>query len=142
MAVGIVSKMSNLRLIRSPHISHAEYADAAIIRASSETIFLAGVRPLDDQGVVVAPGDIEAQTRKALENMDVVLSRCGVALDDVAFLRIIVAASRSEDLSLAWTVVRKHFGIHQVPATLQGVSVLVYPGQLVEIEPVAARGPR
>ncbi|WP_082467445.1 RidA family protein [Leifsonia sp. Leaf264] len=134
--------MNTLRLIRLSDLSHAEYADASIVRTDSETVFLAGVCPLDAQGAVVALGDIAEQTRRALHNMDVILERCRVALDDVAFLRILVATDRSEDLGLAWNVVREHFGSHEVPATLQGVSVLGYPGQLVELEPIATRSPR
>lgn len=131
-----------MSLIRLPRTTHAEYADASAVRANSETLFLAGVCPLDAQGTVVAPGDIGEQTRQALQNMDVVLERCHVALEDVAFLRILVVTDRSEDLGSAWSAVREHFGSHEVPATLQGVSVLGYPGQLVELEPVAAREPR
>ena len=74
--------------------------------------------------------------------MDAVLARCQVSLEDVAFLRVLVAADRPESLGVAWTVVREHFGSHDVPATLHGVSVLGYPDQLVEIEPIAARWPR
>lgn len=133
--------MTNLRLTRSPRLNHAEYADASIVRADQEVIFLAGACPLDADGLVVAPGDIAAQTRKALNNMDEVLSHCRVSLEDVAFLRVLVVASEPEGLGRAWRVVREHFGDHEVPATLQGVSVLGYPEQLVELEPVAVREP-
>ncbi|BDV32316.1 enamine deaminase RidA [Microbacterium terricola] len=128
-------------MVRVPSLAHAEYADASIVGAGSEVILLAGVCQLDEDGVVVSPGDVAAQTRAALENMDAVLRRCGAALEDVAFLRILVATDEPNDLGLAWTVVREHFGRHEVPATLQGVSVLGYPNQLVEIEPIATRSP-
>jgi enamine deaminase RidA (YjgF/YER057c/UK114 family) len=38
----------------------------------------------------------------------------------------------------AWAVIREAFGTHHVPSTLQGVTVLGCPDQLVEIEAVAA----
>ena len=131
--------MGSVQLIHSARLKHAEYADAAVIPAGNEIIFLAGACPLDDEGGTVAPGDVAAQTHKALENMDVVLSESGASLVDVAFLRVLVATDRNEDLGLAWAAVRQHFGTHQVPGTLYGVTVLGYPGQLVEIEPVAVR---
>ncbi|GAA0965304.1 RidA family protein [Frigoribacterium faeni] len=134
--------MTNVRLIRSPLLNHAEYADAAIVPADQEVIFLSGACPLDRNGLVVARDDIAAQTRQALANMDEVLSRCRVGLEDVAFLRVLVVATEPEQLGAAWVVVREHFGDHEVPVTLQGVPVLGYPGQLVEIEPIAARSPR
>lgn len=133
--------VSNLRFIRLPSSVHAEYSDAAIVKADSEVIFLAGACPLDEDGVVVSAGDVAAQAKKALENMDAVLGRCGVDLEDVAFLRILVATDEPNQLGVAWTVVREHFGSHEVPATLQGVTVLGYPNQLVEIEPIATRAP-
>lgn len=137
-----VEVVTELRLIRSPRLSHAEYADAAIIRANHEVIYMAGACPLGSDGRVVAPGDIAAQTRQALFNMAEVLSACHVDLEDVAFLRVLVVATKPEHLGGAWTVVREYFGEHLVPATLQGVPVLGYPEQLVEIEPIAARLPR
>lgn len=140
--LGIVVAMTDLRLIRSPRLKHAEYADAAIFRANQEIIYMAGLCPLDGDGHVIAPGDIAAQARQALSNMDEVLNRCGVDVEDVAFLRVLVVASEPEHLGAAWTVVRDHFGDHDVPATLQGVPVLGYPEQLVEIEPIAVRAPR
>jgi enamine deaminase RidA (YjgF/YER057c/UK114 family) len=134
--------MSNLRLVRSANLRHADYADAAVVPGDSEVLFLAGACPLDADGAVVGLGDVAAQTRKALENMDEALRQCEALLEDVAFIRVLVASDRSEDLGAAWAVVREHFGAHEVPGTLQGVTVLGYSGQLVEIEPVAARGPR
>ena len=35
---------------------------------------------------------------------------------------------------------KRHFGDHDAPSTLLGVSVLGYPDQLVEVEAVAAVG--
>lgn len=131
--------MNAVRLIRSPSLKHAEYADASVVPAGAEIIFLAGACPLDDIGNTVAPGDIAIQTAKALQNMDVALAASGASRDDVAFVRVLVATHASEDLGVAWAAVRHHFGAHQVPATLQGVTVLGYPGQLVEIEPIAVR---
>ncbi|MCG7414848.1 MULTISPECIES: RidA family protein [Microbacterium] len=133
--------MTDLRMIRSPRLNHAEYADAAIVRTNQEVVFMAGLCPLDGGGQVVARGNIAAQTRQALANMDEVLSRCRVELEDVAFLRVLVVATAPEHLGTAWTEVRDHFGDHDVPSTLQGVSVLGYSGQLVEIEPIAVRSP-
>jgi hypothetical protein len=46
-------------------------------------------------------------------------------------------SSQRQDLVTAWKV-RDSFGEHDVPSTLMGVTVLGYPGQLVETEAVAA----
>jgi enamine deaminase RidA (YjgF/YER057c/UK114 family) len=134
--------MSSIRSIRSPGLRHADYADAAVIPAGFELVTLAGCCPLDADGATVAPGDIAAQTRAALGNLDAVLRECDADLADIAFIRVLVATTDRDDLATAWTVVRERFGAHEPPGTLQGVTVLGYPDQLVEIEAVAARPTR
>jgi enamine deaminase RidA (YjgF/YER057c/UK114 family) len=51
---------------------------------------------------------------------------------------VYVATQRQEDLLAAWEIVSRHFGAHDVPSTLLGVSVLGYRDQLVEVEAIAA----
>lgn len=51
---------------------------------------------------------------------------------------VYVAGQDSDDLVAAWDVVSRHFGAHDVPSTLLGVTVLGYRDQLVEVEAVAA----
>ena len=126
-----------VNLIRSTRLfPGAPYAYAA--RASQgELIFTAGACPLDEQGQVVAPGDITAQTRQALANLRTALEESGAAIADVLKTTVYVASSDRGDLVTAWNEVAGFFGGHDVPSTLLGVAVLGYPGQLVEIEAIA-----
>ena len=67
------------------------------------------------------------------------LSRAaGAELADVVKTTVYVASTTRADLVTAWQVVRDWFGDHDPPSTLLGVTVLGYPGQLVEVEAVAA----
>jgi len=66
------------------------------------------------------------------------LRAAGASIEDVVSTRVLVASSRQADLVAAWQVVRDAFGVHDVPSTLLGVTVLGYDDQLVEIEAVAA----
>ncbi|HUZ51289.1 MAG TPA: RidA family protein [Streptosporangiaceae bacterium] len=113
------------------------YAYAATAR-KADLVFTAGACPLDDQGHVVAPGDIAAQTRQALDNLRVVLEECGATLRDVLKTTVYVASGDRGDLVAAWTEVASAFGDHDAPSTLLGVAMLGYPDQLVEIEAIAA----
>ncbi len=70
--------------------------------------------------------------------METVLADCDLCITDVASIRILVPTQLREDLVAAWGVFRDHFGDHDVPATLQGVTVLGYVDQLVEVEVIAA----
>jgi enamine deaminase RidA (YjgF/YER057c/UK114 family) len=85
----------------------------------------------------VAPGDIAGQAEQAMANLRAALRAAGTDLDDVLKTTVYVATTRRDDLVTAWEVVRRHFGDHDAPSTLLGVSVLGYPDQLVEVEAVA-----
>ncbi|WP_458111289.1 Rid family hydrolase [Arthrobacter sp. R1-13] len=124
-------------LIRSDKLATvAQYAYAATAPIEARYIFLAGACPLNDDGSTA--GDYTAQAQKAVENMCVTLDDAGAAIEDVISTRVLVASTDRDDLAAAWNVVRAAFGDHDVPSTLMGVTVLGYPGQLVEIEAVAA----
>lgn len=124
-------------LVRSsrlyPGVPYA-YAAAA---PGTGLIFTAGACPLDEQGHVVAPGDIAGQMRQALGNLQVTLEESGARLSDVLKTTVFVSSPRREDLVTAWNVVAAVFGDHDAPSTLLGVATLGYEGQLVEIEAVA-----
>lgn len=130
---------SAVTLIRSSALAaRAQYAYAATAPANARLIFLAGSCPLDADGTTVGVGDYAAQTRKCLESMREALVAAGAEITDVISTRVLVASTQRADLVTAWSVVRDTFGVHDVPSTLLGVTVLGYDDQLVEIEAVAA----
>jgi enamine deaminase RidA (YjgF/YER057c/UK114 family) len=125
------------QLVRSPRLfSGTPYAYAAIV-PNTGLIITAGACPLDDQGRVVAPGDIALQTRKALDNLRIALEDSGAAMCDVLKTTIFVSSSSRDDLNVAWNEVAGGFGDYDPPSTLLGVTTLRYPDQLVEIEAIA-----
>jgi len=131
-----------VHLVRSTRLfPGAPYAYAAKA-GQYDLIFTAGACPLDEQGQVVAIADLRAQTRQALANLRTALAESGAATQDVLKTTVYVASSDRGDLVAAWDEVAGFFGDHDAPSTLLGVAVLGYPGQLVEIEAVAATSPR
>jgi enamine deaminase RidA (YjgF/YER057c/UK114 family) len=112
--------------------SRATYAYAAVARGVSRLIFTAGACPLDEDGVIVAVGDVAAQTERVMTNLRIVLQAAEADLTDVVKSTVYVASQRREDLLAAWGVVRRHFGDHDAPSTLLGVAVLGYQHQLVQ----------
>lgn len=113
------------------------YADVSYdyFRTAGDLIFTAGACPLDESGEVVAPGDLETQALRAVENLVVVLAAAGADPDALLKTTIYVASSDRADLVRVWQAMAPHLG--RAPSTLLGVAVLGYPGQLVEIEAVA-----
>lgn len=118
--------------------SQVPYAYAAVVPPATRLVLTAGACPLDAAGDVVAPGDLAAQTSRAMDNLEAALSAAGAELGGVVKTTVYVASSRREDLVAAWQVVRARFGEHDPPSTLLGVAALGYPDQLVEVEAVAS----
>ena len=111
------------------------YAHAAV--TSGRLVFAAGAVPLDRDGKVVGRGDFAAQARQALDNLRVQLAAAGAAPADVVKTTVYVVATTMEELDLVWDVVLASDFV-AAPSTLLGVTVLGYPGQLVEVEAIAA----
>jgi enamine deaminase RidA (YjgF/YER057c/UK114 family) len=133
----MMGAMTRVRLLRSDTLSDSvPYAYAAEVDG---LVFTAGACPLDDDGEVVAVGDVGAQAARVMENLGSALRAAGCALDDVLKTTVYVASGDRGDLVAAWQVVRAAFGEHDAPSTLLGVAVLGYPDQLVEVEAVAVR---
>ena len=128
-----------ITLVRSDGLTGAApYAYAAMPPAGARLVFTAGACPLDEEGATVAPGDVAAQAEQVMANLRTALQAAGADLGDVLKTTVYVATTRREDLVAAWDVVHRHFGDHDAPSTLLGVSVLGYPDQLIEVEAVAA----
>lgn len=129
-----------IQLVRSERLfADVPYAYAAIAEPGA-LVFTAGACPLDEDGVIVAPGDAGLQARQAIANLGEALKAAGSSLSGVLKTTVYVASSDRGDLVTAWEVIRNAFGDHDPPSTLLGVAILGYTGQVVEIEAVAVVG--
>ncbi len=127
-----------VELIRPPRLASAPYAYAAVARDCARLVFAAGACPLDESGAVVPVGDVGGQAEQAMSNLRAALEAAGASLEDVVKTTVYVASGDRSDLLAAWEVVSRHFGDHDAPSTLVGVSVLGCTNQLVEVEAIAA----
>jgi enamine deaminase RidA (YjgF/YER057c/UK114 family) len=129
-----------IQLVRSERLfDDVPYAYAAVAQPGA-LVFTAGACPLDEDGILVAPGDVGLQARQAVANLSEALEASGSSLSEVLKTTVYVASSDRGDLVTAWEVIRNAFGDHDPPSTLLGVAVLGYTGQLVEIEAIAVAG--
>ncbi len=115
---------------------HAPYEYGAVAPAGA-LLFTAGACPLDEEGKIVGTGDPATQARVSLENLIVVLDGYGARPEDLVKTTVYVVGDR-QDLVAVWKVVADGLAPSRPPSTLLGVSALGYPGQLVEIEGIAA----
>jgi enamine deaminase RidA (YjgF/YER057c/UK114 family) len=126
-----------MRLVRVPTLyDGVEYAYAAVTPPAA-LVFTAGACPLDERGATVGVGDVRAQARQCMANLETALAAAGAGLHDVLKTTVYVAADERTDLAAAWEEIRTAFGGHDAPGTLLGVTVLGYADQLVEVEAVA-----
>jgi enamine deaminase RidA (YjgF/YER057c/UK114 family) len=133
-----MEKGRHVRLVRAPKLAESvPYAYAAVATGCTRLVFTAGACPLDQAGKVTARS-VRGQAEQAVANLLVALEASGARVEDVVKTTIYVASPDRADLQAAWDVVRSRFGGHDAPSTLLGVSVLGWPGQLVEVEAIAA----
>ncbi|HJP34727.1 MAG TPA: RidA family protein [Gammaproteobacteria bacterium] len=105
-----------------------------------DTIYVSGQVALDDEGKVVGPGDIVAQTRQAVRNIESILASQGATLRDVVKITVFIA-NRTPGFVMAYDNTLGEFFPEDCPAsTLVEVKSLVLRELLVEIESVAVIG--
>lgn len=100
------------------------------------TIYISGQCSHDMQGTFIGEGDLEAQTRQSLENLDRVLAGFGVTRSNIAEMEIFLT-NPQEHFQPCVALFKEYVGDHRPAATLVGVSGLAFPQQLIEIRAVA-----
>jgi 2-iminobutanoate/2-iminopropanoate deaminase len=102
----------------------------------SEMLFIAGCISIDENGNVVAPGDVAAQTHQVMKNFEAVVRAAGMTMANVVKITNYLVDVRDYP---EVAKVRQQYLAEPYPAsTMVQVSGLLYPGLLVEIEGIAA----
>ena len=112
-------------------ISH--YTDAVVF---GEVIYVSGCIGADVSGMIVAPDDVVAQARQALENMGAILAAAGTGFENV--LKVTVYVTSMADRVPINAVRQEFFGQARPASTLVEVSALARPDAKVEVEAIAA----
>jgi len=100
-----------------------------------DTVYVSGTVAWGDDGKLVGPGDVYAQAKQAIRNVEAALMKAGASLGDVVRTRIYVT-----DISRLDEAARAHgeaFGEIRPASTMVEVSALAEPEMLVEIEAIA-----
>ena len=113
------------------------YSHVAIVAAGKQ-VHVAGQVALDASGQVVGKGDLGAQAEQVYANLAAALAAAGASFKDV-FKLVTYVVNLTPEKAAAIRVVRaKHLGAGPYPAsTMVGVTGLVNPDLLVEIEVIA-----
>jgi reactive intermediate/imine deaminase len=107
----------------------------AVKARAAEVLFIAGCVSVDEDGNVVAPGDVTAQTHQVMRNFQAVVEAAGMTMSDVVKITNYLVDVRDYP---AVAAVRQQYRAEPYPAsTMVQVTGLLYPGLLVEIEGIA-----
>lgn len=126
--------MTERRLISSGSPYEPKIGFSRAVKAGN-TIYVSGTVAWGDDGALVGPGDMYAQAKQAIRNIEKALGQAGASLRDVVRTRIFVT-----DISRLDEAARAHgeaFGEIRPAATMVEVSRLADPEMLIEIEAVA-----
>jgi enamine deaminase RidA (YjgF/YER057c/UK114 family) len=103
--------------------------------APRRTIYISGQVAFDQNGALVGPGDLKAQTEQVFRNLKAALESCGATLEDVA--KITVFMLDATQIQVYRDVRDRHFTRSLPASTLVQVVRLARPEWLIEIEAIA-----
>ena len=98
-------------------------------------LFVSGQAATDWNGQVVGKGDVKAQTRRVLEKIKTIVGSAGGTVKDI--VSVTVFLTNMQDYQAMNEVRRDFFGGEFPSSTAIGVTALVNPDFLVEINAVA-----
>jgi enamine deaminase RidA (YjgF/YER057c/UK114 family) len=130
----VIERANPAGLHEPPGYHHVTVAD------TTRLVYLAGQCPLDEQGELTGPGDLEAQAGQVARNIMIALSSAGAVPADVVRIVIYVVSADRGDLAAVWAALRGSPIAEALTSasTLLGVAQLGFPGQLVEVDVTAA----
>jgi enamine deaminase RidA (YjgF/YER057c/UK114 family) len=106
-----------------------------------KTIYISGQVGIDERGEVVGKGDLRRQTEQAFQNIQLALESVGATFADVVKTTLYVVGLKPEHVPVIREVRGRFVSATQPPvSTLVGVSALVGPDWLIEIEATAVVG--
>ena len=111
------------------------YVNVTVAEPGGRLVFCAGAVAFAEDGSIVGAGDIVAQTRQIMKNLQVALAAAGATFADVVKItNYVVDAAEYPKIA----PVREEYLTEPYPAsTLVEVKGLLYPELLIEIDAIA-----
>jgi enamine deaminase RidA (YjgF/YER057c/UK114 family) len=131
MTVTLINPDGHVRIPLYHHVA---------VATGTRQVFIAGQVSWDENGELVAPGDLAGQVAQVLRNVAKSLDAAGATFHDVVRITW-YAAGWKKDMYEAFQAgldqAAKEFDLPAFPAALIGVEILFEPGILVEAEVTA-----
>jgi enamine deaminase RidA (YjgF/YER057c/UK114 family) len=112
------------------------FVQAVEVKNASRTLYIAGQTSIDADGNAAHAGDMGAQVKLALDNLETVLKQAGYGWSDV--VRLNVYTTDVDALFPHWAQIVERAG-GKYACFLGGVKRLAFPELMVEIEATAAQ---
>lgn len=113
------------------------YTHAVAVRGGT-TVHVSGQVAFDAQGRVVGEGDLRAQTEQVFANLHVALAAAGAGWQHLVKTTVFVVGLSPAARDIVAEVRARHLaGVTPPASTMVGVTALVRPELLIEIEAVA-----
>jgi 2-iminobutanoate/2-iminopropanoate deaminase len=115
-------------------VPQSAYSQAVKVKGGA-LVFLSGVGPVDEKGMLQAPGDYAGQVRATWENMRRVMAKAGGSLDDIVTMTVYTTERRWGEI---FTDMRKEvFKTGYPSSAFMEARKLKTPGAMIEIQAIA-----
>jgi enamine deaminase RidA (YjgF/YER057c/UK114 family) len=106
--------------------------------SGGKTIYISGQVSVNERGEVVGKGDMRLQTEQTFRNVERALAAAGATFRDVVKTNLYVVGLKPEHVPIIREVRARFIAADHPPvSTLVGISALVGPEWMIEIEAVA-----
>jgi enamine deaminase RidA (YjgF/YER057c/UK114 family) len=116
---------------------HPAYSQMVVVSGPVKTIYIGGQNAVNAAGEVVGKGDLTAQTRQILKNIQVCLAAAGAGFEHIIKWTILVVPGQS--FQEGYAAFQEFVGDGLNPPAITGAVVagLAHPDFLAEIEAIA-----
>lgn len=115
------------------------YSHAVTLAAPAKLVYVSGQVSWGPDGQVVGKGDMRAQCEQVFRNVTTVLRASGAGWGDIVKMNAFMVGMSAEHVAAFREIRGRYLQPGQLPAsTLVGVTGLVQPELLLEVEVVAA----
>jgi enamine deaminase RidA (YjgF/YER057c/UK114 family) len=138
VAVPCVANEARIEYLKPQGLLNVPSFSQVTTARGGKLVFVSGQVSWDEKGKVVHPGDLEAQTHKTYQNLKLALAAAGATFDDVVKFTVFVKDLDTDKWRLI-SKVRSQYLSKERPgaSTMIGVTGLVYPELLIEVEAFA-----
>ena len=115
---------------------HPNYTNV-IITEAGRTVYIAGMVARDVEGNLVGRDDIAVQARKTLENIRIALEAAGAGIEDIVRQRLFIVDIEEHRSQIGPILAEFYRDVDRPASTAVGVTELMMPDALIEIEMTA-----